>query len=206
MTITDIKQISAKKQLIILDETYSFPLYTSEIKKQNFKTGTDISDDDLANIKKNLLFPTALNKSLYLLKTKEYTKNEIKTKLTGGYYPEDIIDSVIAELINSKFLDDKRYAEGYISYHSALKSRVAITSSLMQKGIDKEIIETAFEAFAEENPDYEASLCKNLLERKYSSEAQAPDFETIKKAEMYLARKGFSYSTASNAVKEFFDI
>ena len=206
MTITEIKDISAKKVVITLDNYYSFPLYDSEIKKRGFETGTDIPDEVIDDIKRDILFPTALNRSLYLLKTKEYTKQEITQKLSKGYYPDDIVDGVLEELVKNKFIDDKRYAENYISYHSGAKSRQAITSALFLKGVEKDVIEESFDTFEQDNPGYELELCKTLLERKYSAQKEDADFETIKKAEMFLARKGFSYATAGSAVKEFFDI
>lgn len=206
MTVTDLKDISAKKQLIKTDEHFDFPLSTSDIKKYKIKKDMELSNDVLEDIKTSTLYPCALNRSLYLLKAKEYTEHEIRQKLSNSFFPEEIISSVINELKNNRFLDDDRYVESYVSCHCESKSVQAVTSSLIMKGVNKEIIDEAVGAYLENNPDHETDLCKKMLERKYSGEKNGADFETVNKAKMFLARKGFSYATADSAVKEFFDI
>lgn len=206
MTVTDIKVISAKKGLIITDEGYDLPLSSSDIKKYNITKDMEICRDLLEDIKEKVIYPSALNKALYLIRSKEYTKHEMEQKLIQGYYPEDIISSVLNELEKNRFIDDKRYVENYISCHCAVKSVQIVKSSLMTKGVEKETIEEAMDHYLKENPDQEIILCKQLLDRKYSAGTEKPDLMTVNKAKMLLVRKGFSYSTADSAVKDFFDI
>lgn len=206
MTVTDIKVISAKKGLIITDEGYDLPLSSSDIKKYKITKDMEICRDLLEDIKEKVIYPSALNKALYLIRSKEYTKHEMEQKLIQGYYPEDIISSVLNELEKNRFIDDKRYVENYISCHCAVKSVQIVKSSLMTKGVEKETIEEAMDHYLKENPDQEIILCKQLLERKYSAGTEKPDLMTVNKAKMLLVRKGFSYSKADSAVKDFFDI
>ena len=206
MTVTDIKEISAKKVLIITDEDYDFPLSLSDIKKYKITSDSEIDIELLDEIKDKVIYPVALNKALYLIKTKEYTKKEMEHKLAQSHYPEDIITNVLKELEKNRFIDDRRYVESYISFHCAVKSVQTVKSALMTKGVEKEIIEEALDNYVEQNPDQEMILCKNILERKYLAGTEALDFKTLNKAKMFLVRKGFSYSVADSAVKEFFDI
>ena len=206
MIVTEIKDLTAKKVKVILEDDYSFPLYKSELKKLKIEQGIDLTDDALDHIKNDILYTTALNRSLYLIKAKEYSKKEIAQKLGSGDYPEDIINSVIDELIKMRFIDDKRYTQEYIAYHTMNKSRQAITSALMLKGIDKNTIDEAFDIYMDENPDYEKKLCLDLLERKYLRQKDDADYITVNKAKKYLAGRGFSFDAADCATKEFFDI
>ena len=206
MTVTEIKEISAKKVLIITDEEYDLPLSSYDVKKYKILPGSEIDSDLLEEIKEKVIYPVALNKALYLIRAKEYTKHEMEQKLVQSHYPEDIITSVLNELEKNRFIDDERYVENYISCHCAVKSVQAVKSTLMTKGVEKDTIEEAIDHYQEENPDQEMILCKQLLEKKYSSGTDEPDFNTVNKAKMFLVRKGFSYSVADSAVKEFFDI
>ena len=206
MTVTQIKELTLKRVLVTLDDDYSFPFYLSELKKRNIEIGAKLDGKDLEDIKYGVLYPTALNKSLYLLKAKEYTRREIELKLIKASYPEDIIESVINELIANRFIDDKRYTESYIAYHGSLKSAQALKSALIQKGIDKDIIDSALDEYMSENPENEYEQCMRLLESRYFADRNEAGFQLISKAKMYLARKGYSFDTCDRAVKEFFDI
>ena len=89
--------------------------------------------------------------ALRLLDFQDRTSAELREKLIKkGFDPEDV-SRAVAHLEDSGVLDDKRYAEIFtMSKYSSGKGRSWIKQKLSLKGIDRELIEHALSAAAEE--------------------------------------------------------
>ena len=61
------------------------------------------------------LFNIIYNKSLDLLSRREHSFKEIKEKLSSRFENKEIIDSVIQKLSDNNLVNNKRYAEAYVS-------------------------------------------------------------------------------------------
>lgn len=213
--ITDIKPGRTKKSIIYVNDLPAFSLYDSEINKLKLKVDERLTDETFTGIVTDILIPRALNRCLLLLKSKEYTSKELKDKLKDGYYPETVISAVMDELIRNRFVNDARYAEQYIAFHSMSKSRTVIEHSLLLKGIDKDTIDSSYESFLEYAPDPEKQLCLKHLESKYPKNAfmqndgfslsDKEEYMLKNKAKAFLARKGFSFALINEVIAEYFD-
>ncbi len=212
--ITDIKPGKSKRFIIYVNDLPAFSLYASEVKRLKLKVDDVLNSEIYLSIIDDILKPRALNRCLALLKTKEYTSKELKRKLKDGYYPEEVIDIVIKELTNNHFINDSRYAEEYIAFHSMSKSRSVIEHALYLKGIDKDTIDAAYDSFFEYATDPEKDLCLKHLEVKFprykyilegeSSLTDEEEYQLKNKAKAFLARKGFSFSLINEVVSEYF--
>ena len=104
------------------------------------------------------------------------------------------IASIIADLEMNKLIDDKNFAQSKIQSLSLQgKSRIFIKSYLLQKGIEKNMIEKTFENFELKNPNWEIDSAKifarkKRLGKKYSS--------NIENDLAKMARAGFDYQTS----------
>ena len=104
------------------------------------------------------------------------------------------ITSIIADLEINKLIDDKNFAQSKI--HALFlqgKSKILIKSYLLQKGIEKNMIEKTFENFELKNPNWEIDSAKifarkKRLGKKYSS--------NIENDLAKMARAGFDYQTS----------
>ena len=207
--ITDIKEISSKKVLIFVNDEPSFFLYKNEPEKLGLKTGDVLGPESKDEIYNELLYKRALNRVLGLIRARDHTVFEISEKLKKDHYPESIIIPMIEEMKKQGFLNDRRFAENYISLYSESRSALVIKQNLLQKGIDKNVIEEELEKFSGENPESETELITKLLETKYKRDVTFTDdherYKFMSKVYGFLMRKGFSYEKSEKAVKEFFD-
>lgn len=213
--ITDIKPGKSKKLIIYVNDLPAFSLYDSEVKRFKLKVDDILNTEIYLSIINDILRPRALNRCLALLKSKEYTSKELKDKLKDGYYPKEVIDMVIKDLKDNRFLNDSRYAEEYIAFHSMSKSRSVIEHALYLKGIDKDTIDTAYDSFFEYAQDPEKDLCIRQLEVKFPKSkylldgksllTEEEEYQLKNKAKAFLARKGFSFSLINEVVSEYFD-
>lgn len=192
MLVTEFKDISKQKKFICIDYEITFALYVGECKKYNIKLNEEISNDIYIEIIDGILLKRAKMRSMNLLKSKDYTEYQLKEKLRRNYYPETVIDKAVEYIKSYGYIDDLRYSEGFIKYSGDKKSKKQIELLLKQKGISKEIIETAFENCKElyGEPDEEELIKKILLKKKYN--LKDVTVKEQQKIIAFLYRKGFS--------------
>jgi len=141
-----------------------------------------------------------------LLKSREYTTAQLRTKLLQGYYPEAIVQQALDYVASFHYTDDLRYAVGYLTYHENTKSRKRMEMDLLKKGISREIVEAAWVQWEEQggNRD-ETAMITRLLEKKNYHPEEA-DVKEQQKIYAYLLRKGFSGEQIREAMKVVLDI
>lgn len=129
----------------------------------------------------------------YYLSFRMHTKREIVDKLRKKEVEESIIEECLEFLEEYKFIDDFDYACRYIKDASNIKryGRFKITGKLLIKGIDSDIIDSAFDEIEIDNKP----ILLKLIERKKDKE---PD-----KIINYLRGRGFSYNEIKEAMDEF---
>ena len=143
--------------------------------------------------------------ALRFLTSRDRSVLEVRQKLGQKRYSEDVIERVIANLQESRFLDDNAFARRWVE--TRLQSRPAgarqVEVELRGRGIDGTLVEQVLEEFGEQ----------------LGSEATAVDFlkgrakhyggldEMRAKRRMYglLARRGFDSDTAARAVDEVWE-
>ena len=101
------------------------------------------------------------------------TVAETRRRLKEKGYEDEEIESAIASMIDYKYLDDYSYCISYFRYaYSKQRGRRRIVRELAEKGVDRELIETAYDDYcAEENGDensYENSY-ENGYENSYEN-------------------------------------
>ena len=136
-------------------------------------------------------YKKALNKALALTARSEKSIDEIRSKLkTWGIEDRNEIAEIIEQLIDEKFIDEKRYAKMYVA--DKLKfNRWGVNKikvMLKSKGIKESAIESALESINQE--EYVAAL-KNELEKKRSSVKAKNQYDLRGKLMRYALSKGY---------------
>ena len=139
---------------------------------------------------------------MHLLEKRDYTEKELRQKLTNGKteYTQEEMDSAIEYVKSFRYVDDGRYACKYIEAMSSRKSRRQIEQELYQKGVDKELIQEAFEMTGEV-PE-EEQIARWMEKRHYDPESADP--KEKQKMYAFLARKGFRPENIQRALKAEF--
>lgn len=139
---------------------------------------------------------------MHLLEKKDYTERELRQKLENGKteYTEEQIDGAIAYVKSFHYVDDARYACNYIEAMQSRKSRRRIEQELYQKGVDRELVQMAFEETGE-IPE-EEQIARWMEKRKFHPEEA--DLKEKQKMYAFLARKGFRPENIQRAMKSEF--
>ncbi len=191
MIVTDIAEQSASKVKIEIDGAFAFVLYKGELRKYGIKSGEPIPDAVYEELTVRVLPKRATLRCMNLLKSRDYTVAQLKTKLKQGGYPEAAMESAIAYVASYGYVDDLRYAEEFIRCSQETKSRRRIDCDLQRKGISPDTVKQAWENWQKQgNAQDEEEQIRRLLAKKHYDGEHADRKET-QKIYAFLARRGF---------------
>lgn len=195
MTVTDIKDYKKGRYEIYLNDEFAFILYKSEIKTYNIKVGENLSDEVIREITDLVLTKRAKKRAMNLLLKGDMTEAKLRSKLSDGKYPTSVIDEAVAYVKGYHYIDDRRYAMGFIASKSMTDSKTVIRRKLIEKGVSKEIIDSCIEEFYvddELNRDVETELIRRLIIKKCKDISNL-EYTEKQKIIASVMRKGFSY-------------
>jgi len=205
MLVTQIVELSKSRSKVYIEQEFAFVLYKGELRLYHIREGEEIAEQDYCTILEEVLPKRAKLRAMNLLKSREYTTAQLRTKLLQGYYPEPIVQQALDYVASFHYTDDLRYAVGYITYHENTKSRKRLEMDLQKKGIGKDIIEAAWSQWEEQggNRD-EMAMIRRLLEKKHYCPGEA-DRKEQQKVYAFLLRKGFSGEQIRYAMRTDFE-
>ena len=141
---------------------------------------------------------SAMEVAAAYLENRMRTVFEVRKKLAEKEFSDKEIDETVNELIGLRYLDDYEFAKRYYEYNAEKKrgSQRAMRE-LEEKGVDKQSIKFAYEAFAYETKIDELSIAKQVAESVLESAGENSELD--EKLRGKIARKletrGFSTST-----------
>ena len=206
MTVTGITEVSKSRSRIEIDHQFAFVLYKGELRQYHVREGEELPEADYCTIMEEVLPKRAKLRCMNLLKSREYTTEQLKTKLRQGQYPEEIIDQALDYVASFHYIDDLRYAIDYITAHESTRSRNRIEQDLYRKGISQTTIEQAFSEWQSlGGAQDELTMIRALLEKKHYTPDTA-DYKEQQRIYAYLLRKGFPSSQIRQAMKTPYDV
>lgn len=204
MVVTDIKEYRKGKYEIYLNDAFAFVLYKSEIKQYGIEKDHELSDNSYEDILKVLLPKRAKKRAMNLLLKNDLTEKKLREKLTENKYPTQCIEEAIDYVKSYHYIDDRRYAHGFIASKAQSTSKSVIRNKLIEKGISKDIIDSELNEFYEDDPlnsGVEEELIKKLLIKKCHGRFDL-EYEERQKIFASIYRKGFSLDKVSKIFDE----
>ena len=196
-TITELKTQAknAKRVSVYLDGQYYCGLDLQTVVKNRLKVGLSLEESELIDIQRESEFSACYNSALNLISKSVKTEKEVSDKLIKKGYLKEIVEEVIEKVKSYGFIDDKNYAERYVSTYKNIKGKRLITLELKKKGVsEKDYKEILDETDSQQETAY--NLAVKYLKNK------AIDEKTIRKCYNYLLSKGFSYDECTYATKK----
>lgn len=201
MIVTKLEPYTRNRFKVYLDGEFAFLLYRKELKEYRVTEGEELAGEDYAYITEVLLSKRAKLRAMELLKTKTYTRKQLKDKLLLGFYSEELAEEALAYVESFHYVDDLTYAQDYIRYQCDKRSKMRMKQDLMQKGISPDLIEQAYREVAEvDQIPPEENLIRQLLTKKHF-DMETATYEEVQKMKAFLYRKGFSGDTISRVLR-----
>lgn len=200
MTVTRIEEINKSRVRVFIDHEFAFVLYKGELRLYGVKEETEMDELQYRKLVTEVLPKRAKLRSMNLLKTKSYTEKQLRDKLRQGEYAEDMITQAVDYVKSYGYINDRQYAEDFISYHMEHRSKKRMEQDLYRKGIDKKIIEESMrEKLQERDEGAEEDMARELLRKKNYSPNTATSKEK-QRLSAFLYRKGFQMETIRNVL------
>ncbi|MES2589222.1 MAG: regulatory protein RecX [Bacteroidota bacterium] len=133
----------------------------------------------------------------------ERCQYEVNLKLQSyGLFLEER-DSLIADLISNRFVDEERFAEAFVSGKFRIKrwGKIKIKQHLKQKFISSYSIQKALNTI--EMEDYSNTAISLVEKKNRELEKVKNSFEKKTKIHAYLASKGYEFEVIENAYQDF---
>ncbi|MBQ9437544.1 MAG: regulatory protein RecX [Lachnospiraceae bacterium] len=152
----EIKPLGKGRYCICLESEEKFALYKGEMERYCPKesTGEDaprwLSQEAYRTILEEVLPERARVRALSLIAKRDYTTYQIREKLAEGFYPQPVIEAVLAELEDLGYLDDSQYAKDFIEAHLAGRGKRRLAADLANRGIMGEVFEAAYQEITAE--------------------------------------------------------
>jgi regulatory protein len=138
--------------------------------------------------------------AIALLARRDFATGELRQKLGSQGYDAAVAAAVVAELTDARALDDGRYAENYVAYHSGRgHGPVRIGADLRSLGVPADLIAAALAT----GPDWR-ELARAIRIRKFGAEPPEEWTEKTRQAR-FLQYRGFSSDHIRAATGADFD-
>ena len=154
---------------------------------------------DLEVKKKSIDKKEALVKCTNICSKAEYAVWDIREKLYKWGVNCDDHDEIIEYLLKNSYINEKRYAECYVSekFRISRWGRIKIGYALRQKRVAEQFISSAFEVIDE---DIYFETLKELLKTK--SKGNISDFKKRASVYNFAVSRGFEPELINRALKE----
>ena len=127
-------------------------------------------------------------KGIRLLSMREHSVREITTKLSVKCESMDTMYAVIDDLVEAKYLCDRRFTESFIrSKQNRGFGPSKINGDLKNKGISAVLIDE----FLDQNSAIWMEIAKNQYQKKYA-DTPVTDYKTWAKRARFMQSRGFS--------------
>lgn len=202
ITKISVQQKNKERFNIFLDDEYAFAVFEATLLKFQLVKGKELDDLDVEEILYSDQINKAYTAAVHYLSFRMRTAKEIGVYLKEKEYEPFVIKEIVAKLKEQGYLNDREFAIAFVrtQVNTTLKGRGVIVQELMEKGVDKEIIEEA--VLSEYSPEQELEHAVKLV-LKYAPKYKKDSFKImIQKVEQALVRKGYSFSIIKLAIEE----
>ena len=198
MTVTKIEPVTKTRYKVYVDGQFAFVLYKGELSRYHIAEDSELEEEIYQNLRKEIVLKRAKLRAMHLLNDMGRTKSQLRTKLLRNDYPSDIVEEAIAYVKSFGYINDAEYARNFIENRKEKKSKKEIYAALCQKGLPKDLIETALE---ERYADDDSIAAIEAIVRKKKFDPKSTDYREMQKMMGYLVRKGFRYDDIRQVIQ-----
>ncbi len=130
---------------------------------------------------------------------------ELREKLLGRGFAQEVIDGVVTEFVKKGFLNDSKFSKLWVESRmtSNPKGAFLLKRELKEKGVKDEIIDQAIKESAGGHNEYE--VVKTLAESRMAALKGLNAAAVKRRLFGYLRRRGFAVETIMRVIRELGD-
>lgn len=196
ITAIETQKRGRERVSIFLDGRFAFSVGRGVVEEHGLHPGQVLSDSRVEELAAADLFGKCLNAALRLLSYRPRSEAEIRTRLSRRFNGETI-EGVILQLRERQMIDDVAFAAFWREARDSFspRGRRLLKVELMNKGIDRELIDEVLDGIDDEESAYRAA-------QKRGRTLAKEDYETFRrKLGAFLRRRGFSYGVVNHTTE-----
>lgn len=200
ITKIEIGKRNKERVNIYIDEEYAFSISAELVYKENLKVKDKIDIEALKKLADEDNYLKCKNSALRTIEKTYKSEKELRDKLSLKGYEDHIIKRTINFLREYNLLDDTNYAKMYVKDRAKSQGKKKIKYSLLQKGIDENVIEDELEKL---DIDEIRVLVQDMALKKYNilKKRENDDYKLSQKLYRFLMGKGYDYDLIKDVVK-----
>ncbi|TXK81964.1 RecX family transcriptional regulator [Paenibacillus sp. N3.4] len=195
------KQKRGKRRYhIFINEEYAFSVHEDILIKHRLIKGETVDPQDLEKIVQDEERNNAYMRALRMIGRRPHSSSEVKRKLKEYGFEAPIIDWVCETLGEQKYLNDEEFTKMWTDNRiiSQKKGRNLVRQELQQKGINKDIIQSAMATI---DPEDEFAGAMKLAQTKWK-QTSGKTMDRKRKTGAFLMRRGFTGSVVNKVLKQ----
>ncbi len=200
ITAIEAQKKRGTRRSIFVDGEFVAGVHEDVAAALNLGVGQSFDGGRLAELLRAETVRKARERALRLIGCRDRSKSEIRKRLVGSDFPEDIVEEVIDQLSRAGLLDDRKFSRDWVKSRTASKpmGRTRLAWELRSRGIDAPTVEQALEGLDQET---EYGLARSLAEaRLRRTDRDAPSVRN--KLGSFLRRRGFSWDVIERVLDE----
>ena len=200
ITAIEVQKKRGDRRSIYVDGEFVAGAHEEIVLALSLSVGQTFDKEQLIALVRAETVRKARESALRLISYRDRTRSEIRKRLIGNDYPEDIADEVIDKLSQAGLIDDEKFSRDWVKARTASKpmGRTRLTWELRSKGVEATMVEEALEDLDE---DAEHALALELAARKAEKMDRGdPSFKN--RLSSFLRRRGFGWEVISKIFDE----
>lgn len=185
---------------VFLDGAFAFGL--QEILAARLRIGQELSQAQVADLLRLEAAEQAYERTLHFLSFRPRSAQEVRRYLGNKGVDEQSCDVVVERLQQARLLDDREFAEFWVSNRRSFRprGRWALRSELQAKGVSREVIEAVLEGLNEEADAMRAA------EHRAQKLVDVDDATFRRRLVGFLQRRGFGYDVTRRVVEHYLQV
>ncbi len=199
--ITRQKKDSSRYSVFI-NQQFAFGVSRDILESFSMKVGQELSRQQIQDIRQYEAVHSAKLKAMKYISKTMRTELEVRNKLHRQKYDAAVIDQVIENFKEKKYIDDQDYAETFTRDFTRFKKAgiYKLRKKLQEKGVAASDISLAIKKYVA--PDQQKTIARELAEKKLRLISHKQ--RKKEKIYRYLMQKGFDNNLVSNIISDLF--
>lgn len=147
----------------------------------------------------------AMDSALHLLKFRRRSAGELGKRLGMKGFSSGLVERTLSRLKELGLLDDASLASDWVQAgRRGGQADLRIRQKLLQRGLDRTLIDESLKALSEENVGSEEDRAWGALTRRARRMASVDPAKARQRLAGYLLRQGYAYDTVQKVLRRYF--
>lgn len=196
MTVTALRQTSADRITVILDEAEEIKTTLGVVTEHRLYAGAELDGKETETLRRDSARALARDRAISLVSRRMYSRKELRDKLIQKGEDADTAEYCADWLADRGFINDEVYAAAVVRHYAAKNLGAGrIKMELSRRGISRELWEAALAEMPENGGGLERYLRLHLPDPL--------DQAAARKAGAALYRRGYSWDDIRAAIDRY---